>query len=166
MTSLTKENEDTVSGLQTAESKEAFLTLKKCFTEAPLLQHFDFTKECILHVDSSKYALSAVLSQKDKSGQLWPVSFLSKKWSENESSWQCHDQELGAIVQAFVEWRAWLMDTREPVIVMSDHANLKYFFTNQNFSDRQTRWAVFLSSFNLVIRHVSGKRNPADPPTR
>jgi hypothetical protein len=127
--------------------------------------HFDFFKSRILHVDSSKYALSAVLSQHDASGTLQPVSFFSNKWTEKESLWQCHDQELGAIVQAFVEWRAWLINTREPVEVFLDHANLKYFTSNQNLLDRQAQWAAFLSSFNFVIKHIPGRLNPADPPT-
>jgi hypothetical protein len=48
---------------------------------------------------------------------IWPVSFLSKKWLENNYSWQVHGQELGEIVQAFLEWRAWLIDTPNPVEV-------------------------------------------------
>jgi hypothetical protein len=61
--------------------------------------------------------------------------FLSKKWSKKESAWQVHDQELGAVVQAFIEWRAWLIDTQQPVEVMSDHSNLKYFMKSKNLSD-------------------------------
>jgi hypothetical protein len=94
---------DTVTGLTTAECLAAFNTLKEHFLSAPLLMHFDFFKSRILHVDSLKYALSAVLSQHNASGALRTISFLSKKWSKKESSWQCHNQELGAIVQAFVE---------------------------------------------------------------
>jgi hypothetical protein len=93
------------------------------------------------------------------------VSFLSKKWTEKESSWQFHDQELAAIVQAFVEWREWLIDTREPVEVFLDHANLNYFTSNQNLSDRQAQWAAFLSLFNFVIKHIPGCLNTADPLT-
>jgi hypothetical protein len=52
-----------------------------------------------------------VLSQEGPDGKIHPVSFLSKKWTNNEISWQVHNQELGAIVQAFVEWRAWLINT-------------------------------------------------------
>jgi hypothetical protein len=81
-------------------------------------------------------------------------------------AWQCHNQELGAIVQAFVEWRAWLIDTREPVEVLLDHVNLKYFTQNQNLLDWQARWAAYLSSFYFVIKHIPGRLNPADPPTR
>jgi hypothetical protein len=80
--------------------------------------------------------------------------------------WQFHDQELGAIIQAFVEWRAWLIDTNNLVTVMSDHANLRYFMTSQHLLDRQARWAAYLSSFYFVIRHILGKINPADLPTR
>ena len=156
LTTLTQEKQDAVAGLKSAECLSAFRVLKDHFKSAPLLVHFDFSKPRFLHVDSSKYALSAVLLQHNVKGRLRPVSFLSKKWTEKESSWQCHDQELGAIVQAFIEWRAWLIDTREPVVVFSDHANLRYFATNQHLSDRQARWAAFLSSFHFVIKHVPG----------
>ncbi|POV98898.1 hypothetical protein PSTT_14130 [Puccinia striiformis] len=166
LTSLTKQRVDVATELSSAKCLASFQSLKDSFKQAPLLQHFDFAKTRTLHVDSSKYALSAVLSQPDENGKLRPVSFLSKKWNENEASWQCHDQELGAIVQAFVEWRAWLIDTNEPVLVLSDHANLIYFSRNQNLSDRQARWASYLSSFHFVIKHIPGRLNPADPATR
>ncbi|KAI7950664.1 hypothetical protein MJO29_009338 [Puccinia striiformis f. sp. tritici] len=166
LTSLTKQRVDVTAELSSAKCHASFQSLKDSFKQAPLLQHFDFAKPRTLHVDSSKYALSAVLSQPDENGKLRPVSFLSKKWNENESSWQCHDQELGAIVQAFVEWRAWLIDTNEPVLVLSDHANLIYFSRNQNLSDRQARWASYLSSFHFIIKHIPGRLNPADPATR
>jgi hypothetical protein len=79
--------------------------------------------------------------------------------------WQVHDQELGAVVQAFIEWRAWLIDTQQPVEVMSDHSNLKYFMKSKTLSDCQTRWAAFLSSFDFVIKHIPGNLNPANPAT-
>jgi hypothetical protein len=137
LTSLTQEKQDAMVGLKSAECLSVFRVLKDHFKSAPLLIHFYFSKPRILHVDSSKYALLAVLSQHNEKGRLQPVSFLSKKWKEKELFWQCHDQELGAIVQAFIEWRAWLIDTHKPVVVFLDHANLRYFATNQHLSDRQ-----------------------------
>jgi hypothetical protein len=166
LTSLTRSDVDVSSAIFSAELQSSFELLKECFRSAPLLQQFDFGKIRILYVNSSKYALSAVLSQRDDLGVVWPVSFLSKKWTDNESSWQVHDQELGAIVQAFIEWRAWLIDTREPVEVMSDHSNLRYFMKSKNLSDRQARWAAYLILFHFVIKHIPGKDNPADPGSR
>ncbi|KAI7936485.1 hypothetical protein MJO29_015788 [Puccinia striiformis f. sp. tritici] len=140
--------------------------LTKNGVDAPLLQHFDFAKKRVLFVDSSKYALAAVLCQAGDDGVLRPVSFLSRKFTPQELIWQVHDQELFAVVSAFHEWRAWLIDIEEPVLVMSDHANLKYFMDNQKLSDQQACWAAFLVSFKFIIQHVSGKDNLADPATR
>ncbi|POW03724.1 hypothetical protein PSTT_10875 [Puccinia striiformis] len=81
----------------------------------------------VLHVDSSGYAIAAVLSQPDSNGALHPVSYFSRKLSDRERSWPIFDLEMLAIVSAFEEWRAWLMGTEEPVKVYSDHANLRYF---------------------------------------
>jgi hypothetical protein len=165
LTDLTKSKVDVIAGLKKAESVQPFRSLKDCFCKAPLLVHFDFAKPRIVYVNSSKYACSAVLSQEGPNGKIHPVLFLSRKWTNNKISWQVHNQELGAIVQAFVEWRAWLIDTRNPVLVMSDHANLRYFMSSQNLSDRQARWAAYIFSFHFVIRHILGKKNLADPPT-
>lgn len=101
------------------------------------------------------------------SQRLQTVSFLSKKWSEKESSWKCHDQELGlgVVVQAFIEWRAWPINTADTV-VFSDHANLKYLSANQHLLEQQGRWASFLLSIHFFIKHVSGQLNLVDPPTR
>ncbi|KAI7967522.1 hypothetical protein MJO29_000799 [Puccinia striiformis f. sp. tritici] len=166
LTELTKNGVDVGDGLRSDKCLSSFSHLKSCFTKAPLLQHFDFAKKRVLFVDSSKYALAAVLCQTGKDGLLRPVSFLSRKLTPREAMWQVHDQELFAVVTAFQEWRAWLIDTPEPVLVMSDHANLRYFMDSQKLSDRQSRWAAFLVSFNFTIQHVSGKDNPADPATR
>jgi hypothetical protein len=59
-----------------------------------------------------------------------------------------------------------MIDTNNLVTIMSDHANLRYFMTSQHLSDRQARWAAYLSSFHFVIRHIPGKMNPGDSPTR
>jgi hypothetical protein len=166
LTGLTKNAVDVPKGLNQAESRKSFDSLKSSFWTAPLLVHFDFGKPRILYVDSSKYALSAVLLQEGDDGKIHPVLFLSKKWNKDEVFWQVHDQDLGAIVQVFVEWRAWLINTNDPVTVMSDHTNLRYFMTSQHLSDRQAQWAAYLSSFHFVIRHIPGKLNPSDPPTR
>jgi hypothetical protein len=83
---LTQTGVDMEQGLCLAKCLDSFQLLKNSFCTAPFLQHFDFFKPRILHVDSSKYALSAVLSQKDTQGRLRPVSFLSRKWTEQQPS--------------------------------------------------------------------------------
>lgn len=58
------------------------------------------------------------------------------------------------------------MGSKDPIIVLSDHANLRYFMTSQALTSRQARWASFLSDFHFDILHTPGKNNPADPASR
>lgn len=58
------------------------------------------------------------------------------------------------------------MGSEEPTIVLSDHANLRYFMRPQSLKSRQARWASFLSEFHFDILHTPGKDNPAYPASR
>ena len=35
-----------------------------------------------------------------------------------------------------------------------DHKNLEYFMTSQNLNHRQVRWALYLSRFDFILKHV------------
>ncbi|KAH9457475.1 hypothetical protein Pst134EA_033061 [Puccinia striiformis f. sp. tritici] len=166
LTSLTKGEFTEQLALHTPEALDSFRRLKMLFVKEPLLLHFDFTKDRVLHVDSSGFAIAAVLSQPDGRGNNLPVSYFSRKLNERERSWQIFDLELLAIVAAFEEWRVWLMGTENPVAVYSDHANLLYFKTAKFLSPKQARWANYLDNFNMQIFHIVGSKNPADAPSR
>jgi hypothetical protein len=101
LTELTKEGQFTLENIQKTGPRSSFLALKKCFSSAPLLWHFDFNLPRIVHVDSSGYAIAAVLSQPDLLGKLHPVSFFSRKLSDREQGWSIFDLEVLAIVEAF-----------------------------------------------------------------
>jgi hypothetical protein len=145
---------------------KAFECLKSLFIKEPLLRHFDFGKPRVVHVDSSGFAIAAVLSQPDNKGNLWPFSYFSCKLTDRERSWMIFHLELLAIVEAFEEWRAWLMGTETPVKVYSDHSNFLYFKTAKCLSPKQARWALLLDNFNILIYHIAGSKNLADAPSR
>lgn len=166
LTALTGKTADTEIGLREKKAQSAFFLLKDLFCKSPFLLHFDFHLPRILQVDSSGYAFSGIISQKNADGDLKPVAYFSRKLNATERRWQVHDQELGAIVACFEEWRAWLLGANSPVIVFSDYSNLRYFMSAQDLTARQARWAVFLSEFNFDILHIPGKLNPADPASR
>jgi hypothetical protein len=44
------------------------------------------------------------------------------------------------------------------MIVYSDHKNLTYFRTAQKLNDRQARWSLYLSGFDLKLIHLSGTK--------
>jgi hypothetical protein len=166
LTLLTKKNVGKKVEWKTELLLTAFEKLKELFFIELLLRHFDFRKERWIHIDSSVFAIAAVLSQPDDTGILLPVSYFSPKLSDRERSWMIFDLELLAIVEAFEEWRAWLMGTSVPVKVFLDRSNLLYFKTAKYLSPKQARWALFLDNFNMLIYHVAGKSNPANAPSR
>jgi hypothetical protein len=64
------------------------------------------------------------------------------------------------------QWLGYLEGTNHKVLIQCDHKNLEYFQTSKVLSRRQARWAEILSSYDFVIEHLEGKKNPADGPSR
>lgn len=134
LTEFTGNKINTSLGLTYKKTQDSFHLLKKLFCKAPFLLHFDFNLPRILQVDSSGYAFSGILSQRDAKGHLRPVAYFYLKLNPTEKIWQVHNQELGAIVNCFEEWRAWLFGSNTPIIVFSDHANLRYSMNAQSLT--------------------------------
>ena len=58
--------------------QESFNTLKKRFTEEPVLMMLDHSQTFQMESDALKYASGAVLTQMDSNGDRHPVAFMSK----------------------------------------------------------------------------------------
>ncbi|KAH0606111.1 uncharacterized protein H6S33_003772, partial [Morchella sextelata] len=155
LTALTKKN---VKFEWTDEREEAFQTLKKMFTTAPILAHFDPNRKIVIETDASDYVSAAILSQRDDEGILHPVAFFSKNHSPAECNYEIYDKELLAIVRCFEEWRHHLEGAQFPIEVLSDHRNLEYFMPTKLLNRRQARWSEFLSRFDFVIQFRPGKQ--------
>ena len=84
----------------TAECQEAFLTLKRRFTEEPVLLMPDQTRPFQIESDTSKYATGAVLTQTDSNGDRHPVAFMSKTFTDTEQRYEIYDRELLGIIRA------------------------------------------------------------------
>ncbi|KAH0607596.1 uncharacterized protein H6S33_002630 [Morchella sextelata] len=155
LTALTKKN---VKFEWTDGREEAFQTLKKMFTTAPILAHFDPDRRIVVETDASDYVSAGILSQRDDEGILHPVAFFSKKHSPVECNYEIYDKELLAIIRCFEEWRHHLEGAQFPIEVLSDHRNLEYFMSTKLLNRRQARWSEFLSHFDFVIQFRSGKQ--------
>jgi len=42
--------------------------------------------------------------------------------------------------------------------IWTDHKNLEYFIKAQKLNRRQARWALYLSRFNFMLKHIPGSR--------
>ncbi|KAI0991539.1 hypothetical protein K3495_g16648, partial [Podosphaera aphanis] len=128
-----------------SEQKEAFETLKEKFISEPALAQWDPDRETLLEADCSGYALGGCLLQRHGKGPWLPVAYHSRKLSGAEMNYEIHDKELLAVVSCMKEWDAELRGLARTFTIMSDHMNLKYFLTTRRLTERQVRWAEFMS---------------------
>jgi len=155
---LTKKNEGK-KWAWNEEAEAAFLDLKRRFTTAPILSHFDAARPVIIEIDASDFAIEAVLSQRDEENRLHLVAFHSRKFQPVEINYEIHDKELLAMVDAFKYWRRYCEGAQHQVQVFSDHQNLEYFTTTKVLNRRQARWAQELAGIDFRIYYRPGTQN-------
>ena len=139
-----------------SDCEAVFQQLKKTFTEALILQHFNWTHEVTVETDTSDTVVVDVLLQKNENSQLQPVIYFSSKMSLTEINYDIYDKELLAIIQVFEEWCSELKDFEKSVQILCNHKNLEWFMTIKSLSQQQTHWSEFLSQFNFKIIYRSG----------
>jgi hypothetical protein len=150
LTELTKQQaKKTFTWSEAAGS--AFATLKRLFTEAPILVHFHPEKPTVVETDASDFALGAVLSQVQKTKRLHPVVYHSRKFKAAKIHYDVHDKEMLAIVTAFKEWEHMLKSVAGEISVYTDYKNLENFATSKVLTRRQARWSEHLAEFNCKV---------------
>ena len=140
------------------EQQGAFEQLKQVFTSRLLLVAPDINKEFRVEADASNFATGGVLSVKCEDGKWRPVAYISKSLNETERNYEIHDKEMLAVIHCLETWRHFLEGSQSKFKVWIDHKNLEYFMSNQKLNCRQARWALYLSRFDFVLKHISGSK--------
>ncbi|GJW11477.1 reverse transcriptase domain-containing protein [Tanacetum coccineum] len=138
---------------------DAFQTLKKKLTEAPILVVPDWNLPFELMCDASDFAIGAVLGQR-KMKHFQPIHYASKTTTEAQIHYTTTEKEmLAAIVYAFEKFRPYLVLSKS--IVYTDHSALKYLMNKQDAKPRLLRWVLLLQEFDITIRDKKGSENLA-----
>ena len=119
----------------TEAQQNAFDTLKKKFTTAPVLAYPDNDCQFHLKCDAFNYATGAVLSilKEDK----WhPVAYHSHSMSPEERNYPIADKEMSNVIRALEVWRHYLEGTKYEFEVWNDHQNLQWFMMRQDLNRR------------------------------
>jgi dUTP pyrophosphatase len=74
-------------------------------------------------------------------------------------NYDIHDKELLAVVETFKHCRPYCHRTKFPILVFTDHQNLRYFTTSKVLNQRQVHWAEKLSEFDFRIVYQAGSKN-------
>ena len=117
--------------------QDAFNSLKKAFTSAPILTHWIPNAQLIVETDALDYALAAILSIINEDNKVYSVVFHSCTFNTVELNYDTYDKELLAIFEAFKIWWHYLEGLAYPIDIVIDHKNLEYFSTIKVLSHRQ-----------------------------
>nr|GEV82905.1 reverse transcriptase domain-containing protein [Tanacetum cinerariifolium] len=116
------------------EYVEAFQTLKRKLTEAPILIAPDWDMSFELMCDASDFAI--------------------------ESNYTTTKKEMLVVVYAFKKFRSYLIMNKS--IVYMDHSALKYLFAKKYSKARLLRWVLLLREFTFKVIDIKGAENLAD----
>ncbi|CAL2239445.1 unnamed protein product [Prunus armeniaca] len=135
---------------------EAFTTLKKELTSAPIIIAPDWSLPFEIMCDASDFAIGAVLGQK-KNKLSHVIHYASRTLNDAQLNYSTTEKELLAVVFALEKFRSYLVGSK--VIVYSDHAALRYLLTKKDAKPRLIRWILLLQEFDLEIRDKKGCEN-------
>ncbi|CAL9005440.1 unnamed protein product, partial [Prunus brigantina] len=135
---------------------EAFTTLKKELTSAPIIIAPDWSLPFEIMCDASDFAIGAVLGQK-KNKLHHVIHYASQTLNDAQLNYSTTEKELLAVVFALEKFRSYLVGSK--VIVYSDHAALRYLLTKKDAKPHLIRWILLLQEFDLEIRDKKGCEN-------
>ena len=139
----------------TLECQHAFKELKQIFIIISVLQNFNLKKPVILETNVLDYVTADVLSQSNEKGNLHSVTFFFSKMFLKECNYEIYNKKLLVIVKAFKKWHFKIHGTSDPVTVLTDYKNLKYFIIICKLNCHQAHWNKFFSEFNFNIIYQS-----------
>ena len=123
----------------------------------------DFERPFVVTTDASLVSVGAILEQDFGQG-LQPVAFESRKLNPAETRYSAYERELLGIVWAIGKWRHYFEGRK--FIVQTDHSSLRHLPNQPSVNRRIWKWVSILQGYDMEIRHIPGKINPADTITR
>jgi hypothetical protein len=113
-----------------------------------------------IKVDTSNYAVGAVLSQWNPDLRKWSlVTFISHAFDNTKQNYKIYNKELAAVMYALQQWQHYILGHSKPVEVFCNHKNLQYYKDLQKLTCWQACWTAELQEYNLILTHVTGKLN-------
>ena len=160
LTDLTK---DGIAWKWEDPEERAFRELKRSLITAPVLHMPDFHRPFVVTTDASAVSVGGILEQDFGQG-LQPVAYESRKLNPAETRYSAYERELLGIVWAIGKWRHYFEGRK--FIVQTDHSSLRHLPNQPSVNRRIWKWVSILQGYDMEIRHIPGKVNPADTITR
>ncbi|KAL1252203.1 hypothetical protein QQF64_019999 [Cirrhinus molitorella] len=144
----------------TSVEQEAFDSLRRALTTAPILSYPDFSREFLLFTNASNTAIGCVLSQMTDVGKESVIAYGSHILTPTEKRWSTYDRELWAIVWSIRHFRPYLMGSSFQIV--TDHKpllNLRQMVLNGDPTGRRARWALEIDLYDWIVEYRHGPKH-------
>jgi hypothetical protein len=84
---------------------------------------------------------------------------MSKGLSVTQQNYEVYDRELLVIMLALEDFWKYLVNSKEPFEIYTNHANLQYFKKPQKLNRHQAHWLTKLQDYHFTLHHIAGKLN-------
>jgi hypothetical protein len=96
-----------------------------------------------------------------------PIAYYSATFTPTKQYYDIYEREFLGVKKALEHWCVYLIWTKHPFIIETDHKNLMYWKSPKKLTGRTARWHEKLQDYNFKIIHIAGKMNtPADALSR
>jgi RNase H-like domain found in reverse transcriptase len=137
--------------------------------DKPVLRQPDFMKPFFLLTDTSAYGVGAILSEEggptnltgNRKPRLHPVAYYLATFTKTEHNYDIYKRELLVIMKAITYWRPYLIWTKEPFTILTNHANLLHWKSPHKLNHHTARWHGELQDYNFKLQHVPRKLHMA-----
>ena len=142
------------------ECQQSFDGLRTYLTDTDkVLMLPDLNKAFKLFCDGCLYGVGSTLTQQDDQLNWRPVSYFSKHLSKTERRYSVSEIELLSIIRAVEFNKQFLLCSKIPCIVVTDHQPLIYLLNNKNPSSRLLRWITRLEQYTLRFEYRKGSQH-------
>ena len=138
--------------------QSSFNRIKEALTVNPILALYDPNLETILSADASSHGLGAVLLQRQESGEVKPVAYVSRAMTQTEQRYAQIEKEALAFTWACERLSDYLVGLQ--FHVQTDHKPLVPLFSSKNLEElplRVQRFRMRMMRFQYTISYVPGK---------
>lgn len=136
--------------------QDAFDTLKKALTKAPILAYPDFNLPFLLATDASNDAIGMVLGQK-QNGREVVISYAGRKLNPAERNYSVTEREALAVVDGVRHFQTYLYGGQ--FTVLTDRNAVRWLMNIKEPTGRLARWAFLLQQHDCIIEYRSGMSN-------
>lgn len=141
----------------TKECQSAFETLKAKISNPPILQLADCSKPFVVQTDASDLGCAGILLQCNDDGDLMPIAYYSKKFTDAERKYSIYEKEAFAAIICIERWHEFL--EIQPFKLLTDNMALSFILSKKRKFGRISRWIERLLNLPFTVEHRPGAEN-------